>query len=226
MNPTRVVLLVNNSDDDKIGDAIAIEFSKLGYNVALAGTDELKLQESLKNIKKSVPDVVEENYLPLTVDFRNEKQVESVVTKVVSKFGHLDILVNNLNYHHRLSGPLGETFFDDFNVALQVNLYAPTRLAQLAAPYLSKASNGGIIINTIPVADQSMSCGFSLGVIKAGLSMLTKTLANSFENNNVRCLAISSSTCRRDSPDDFVRLVVFLSSDKASYMNGTTIEVM
>lgn len=245
MASSRVVLLVSDSLDG-MRRAIAVEFAKLGYRIALTCSDKIQLEANISSLATEAPTTfgVEENYLALTVDFRNENQIDEIVPRVVSKFGQLDILVNNVDHLYRSLDILDGAFCKEFNTTLQVNLYAPTRLAQLAAPYLLRASEGGAIINVVPSFNRASSCSISREVVRAGLSMLTKTLANSFENKNVRCLTISSSpTLGTGVPEpglaysgdkvagptisatEMANLVVFLASNKAGYINGTTIEV-
>ena len=228
---SRVALLVSDSNS-KLAQATAIEFIKLGLKVVITCSDVTSLEARLSEATAG------NRIVAYPVDFRNETEVDQVIAKVITKFGRLDILVNNLNHRGRTLSLRDEAFFDEFNTTVQVNLYAATRLAQLAAPYLLRARDGGIIINVLPSSSKESPCCMIREIVREGLSMLTKTLANSFEDQNVRCLAINSSSTlpvmfgqeqqlpsKRNSSSEIANLIVFLTSNKAGYINGTTIEV-
>lgn len=238
MEPTRVALIINNSESE-IGQRIAFEFDRLGYRIALTCSARSEAPIHVNTIRTTAP----RNFLIVPVDFKDEEQVEKIIQAVVSKFGQLDVLINNLTFNHSPSGPLDSNFLEEFDTALQVNLYAPARLSQLAAPYLRQATLGGAIINIMPDVCHSLPSSLHLEVMKTGLGMLTKTLANSFENQNVRCIAIATgpnvadvtesnlelSGGRNHEEADHLRrivdLIIFLTSDKARYINATVIEI-
>lgn len=183
-------VIVTGGSAGGIGHATAVEFAKLGCRVAITGRDQVRLDRSLADLLRASPSqpASEDDYLTLKVDLEDEKQVDQVVEQVVDKFRRLDVLVNNAGFNGNARGHLlDEAFYDLFKSVLQVNLHAPTRLAQLAALYLMEAPEGGVIVNVSLVADTIAFTHVAYSVTKAGLSMLTKTLANNFKGKNVRC---------------------------------------
>lgn len=247
VRPIKVVL-VTGASAGGIGHATALEFAKLGYKVAITGRDKQRLKETMRDLESAAAPFgagPETNFLTLEVDLENTIQVDELIPQVIAKFGQLDILINNAGSVGKRKSLLDDDFYEDYLGIMQVNLLAPTRLAQLAAPHLLKAPHGGVIINVCSVADRlAFSSNASFCISKAGLSMLTKTLANTFEGKSVRVLTVSpgaiatnivpgSATMgklstlaeRSGTSKEVADVIVFLASDKASYMTGTCVDV-
>lgn len=183
----------------------------------------------------------EDNFLATSANFENTSDVDQVVERTLKKFARLDVLVNNAGFPGHKRPFEHEDFYADFKRVLQVNLMAPTRIAQLAAEHLVKTK--GVIINVSSIADRLAMPNVSYSVSKAGLSMLTKTLANALGGTGVRVVGVSpgpvrsnfvegiealndmSSLNRVGEPSEVADLIVFLSSQKASYINGSTVDI-
>ena len=237
----KVVLITGGSAG--IGKESAVEFAKMGYRVAITGRDKTRMNEALEKLRSVVPDQeATGRFLTLFANFELEEEVDSVVEAAIKQFGRLDVLINNAGYPGKRLDIFHSDFYEDFKNILQVNLMAATRIAQLAAPHLIKTR--GVIINVSSVADRVAMPTISYSVSKAGLSMLTKTLANALEGKEVRVVTVSPgpiatnfapTTVHRyaDKPllgrvgesDEVAKLIVFLASDKASYIHGTTIDI-
>ena len=247
---SRVVLITGASSG--IGRASALEFAKLGDKVAITGLEQAQLDLLLEELYEASPDarpLMADQFLAIQANFENEDEVHQVVPKVVAKFNRLDVLVNNVSGLGPSSNLFDETFFEDFQRILQVNLMSAVRLSQMAAPQLCSrqaSDKAGVLINVSPVPDKLTFTGVGYCVSTAGVSMLTKTLANSLEGKNVRVLSIApehiattnsiandprlikdtqGSTRLFDRAGEVARLIVFLASDKASYMHGCTVDI-
>lgn len=224
-----------------IGGSTALEYAKLGYKIAITGRDEDRLNKVFEEMTNLSPSKSKDNFLILKVDFEDTAQVDTVVKQTVDKFGQLDILINNAGFAGKRRGLNHPEFFEDFQKIMQVNLMSATRVAQLAAPHLVKTK--GVIVNVSSVADRIANPSISYSVSKAGLSMLTKTLANAFEGTGVRVVTVSpgpiktnfsprtasmapmTSMNRAGESIEVANTIVFLTSDKASYIHGCTIDV-
>lgn len=176
----------------------------------------------------------------MRVDFENPKQVENVVSDTVAKFSQLDILVNNAGYMGKKLGLADKNFYEDFQRVIQVNLMAATRVAQLSIPYLIKTK--GVMINLASVVDRVAFPLIAYSVSKAGVSMLTKTLANSLGDSGVRVVTVAPGPVKTDlldgieldsytlmnrvgAPIEVANTIIFLCSDKASFITGCEIDV-
>lgn len=243
----KVVLITGGSGG--LGKPTAIEFAKLGCKVAISGFEEQeqldKLIEEIASYSPTSNESSKENFLAICSNFKDSSQIDRVVELTIGKFGQLDILINAAGTIGRGSQLtkyiLEPDFFDDFQHVLQVNLIALTRVCQLAAPHLIKTK--GVIINVSSIADRWAMPTISYSVSKAGVSMLTRTLANALEGSGVRVLAIApgaintdlvpgielfglaSSLNRLAEPKEIAEMLVFLSSDKAAYVHGSVIDI-
>lgn len=251
---TKVVLVTGGSGG--IGQATALEFARLGYKIAITGRDLERLEKTIdllvveaeveasKSRGKSGDNIKREShYLAIKADFSNLQEIDQVVCRTVEKFGHLDILINNAGYSGA-SPPLEDPkFFEDFQMTIQVNLIAPTRIAQLAAPHLKRSK--GVLINVSSVADRVAFPWMGYCVSKAGLSMLTKTLAVALDSTGVRVLTVApgpiltnfaphqsleahasmTSLARIGRAEEVAQAIVFLCSDSASFIQATCLDV-
>jgi glucose 1-dehydrogenase len=86
-----------------IGQAIALEFAKEGYCVAINGTDKSALDNVAKNIAREISGNDEDSrIISFAGDISFEEITESLVEQTIRKFGRIDVLINNLEL---LSGP-------------------------------------------------------------------------------------------------------------------------
>lgn len=112
--------------------------------------------------------------LTVQADLRDTGQLSRMVAEVIAAAGRLDVLVNNAsNFYPTPLGTATEAQWDDL---VGTNLKAPLFLSQAAAPYL-KAS-GGVIVNMTDIhAIRPLRDHHVYGAAKAGLVMLTRSLA-------------------------------------------------
>lgn len=238
----KVALVTGGSSG--IGRFIAVEFAKLGHKVAITGRDQKRLDESMELLVASSPvkpPAASDSFLALKVDFEQPAQVDKVVGDTVSKFGRLDIVINNAGYDGKGRQLSDEDFFEDFQKIIQVNLLAATRIAQLSVAHLEKTK--GVLINVSSIADRIPMQAVSYAVSKAGMSMMGKSVANAVEGKGIRVLnvcpgpvqtnfapnmekaSVITSFERVASSQEVADLVVFLASDKASFIHGTSIDI-
>jgi NAD(P)-dependent dehydrogenase (short-subunit alcohol dehydrogenase family) len=104
--------MVNNTSDrvavvtgscKSIGQAIALEFAKEGYCVAINGIDKSALDNVAKNIAREISGKDEDSrIISFAGDISSEEIAESLVEQTIRKYGRIDVLINNLEL---LSGP-------------------------------------------------------------------------------------------------------------------------
>jgi 3-oxoacyl-[acyl-carrier protein] reductase len=86
-----------------IGQAIALEFAKEGYCIAINGVDESALDSAAKNIARGINDEDKDSrIISFAGDISSEEIAESLVEQTVRKYGRIDVLINNLEL---LGGP-------------------------------------------------------------------------------------------------------------------------
>jgi NAD(P)-dependent dehydrogenase (short-subunit alcohol dehydrogenase family) len=86
-----------------IGQAIALEFAKEGYCIAINGVDESALDNAAKNIARAISGKDEASrIISFAGDISSEEIAESLVQQTIRKYGRIDVLINNLEL---LGGP-------------------------------------------------------------------------------------------------------------------------
>lgn len=244
----KVALITGGSSG--IGAATAIELAKEGYRVAVTGRNKGRLEGVWRKLLDSTCEgkgdneqhVRSDHFLMIQADFEDKSQVESIIHEVIQAFGRLDVLINNAGYSGRSRNIKDHDFFEDFQNIQQVNLHTPVRLCQLAATHLIETK--GVIINVSSIADRVPFETISYSVSKAGLSMLTKCLANAFENKGVRVVGVApgpvktnfapvpmdfggfmTSIGRMGEARDVASFIAFLASPKASFIHGSIMDI-
>ncbi len=111
---------------------------------------------------------------PLGADLLNVAVLRALVDATIARHGHLDILVNNAStFYPTRVGEITEAHWDDL---LGSNLKAPLFLSQAAATALRLAR--GLILNIVDIHGMRPLRRYPVyGVAKAGLIMLTRSLA-------------------------------------------------
>jgi len=80
-----------------IGQAIALEFAKEGYCIAINGVDESALDNAAKNIARAISGKDEDSrIISFAGDISSEEIAESLVEQTIRKYGRIDVLINNL----------------------------------------------------------------------------------------------------------------------------------
>jgi NAD(P)-dependent dehydrogenase (short-subunit alcohol dehydrogenase family) len=86
-----------------VGQAIALEFAKEGYCIAINGVDESALDNAAKNIARATSGKDEDSrIISFAGDISSEELAESLVEQTIRKYGRIDVLINNLEF---LGGP-------------------------------------------------------------------------------------------------------------------------
>lgn len=155
----------------RIGAAIARELHAAGCNLALhyrhSATDMHALCAELDARRA-------DSTLSVPADLADGNAAPALVEAALTRFGHLDALVNNASIYH--ATPLGETAPDAWDALFDTNARAPFLLAQAAAPHLART--GGAIVNlTDYYADFPPADFIPYAASKAALVAVTHGLA-------------------------------------------------
>jgi len=225
-----------------IGLAIASRLVRDGARVALVDVDKDALAGAHAGFTRST-DVV-----ALAADLSDEAQARGVPDTVLEAFGQIDILVNNAGV--RTISPLIEHPLETWRHTIDVNLTAPFVLIQAIAPHMLARKCGRIINVTSIAASLGFKNRVAYNVSKAGLEMLTKSVALELGAHGIRCNAVApgiietplnsdyfqdpdlaqlireaTPTGGWGAPPDIAAAVAFLASDAAEFINGATILV-
>jgi NAD(P)-dependent dehydrogenase (short-subunit alcohol dehydrogenase family) len=183
-------------------------------------------------------------------DIREDEAIDRVIAATVDRFGRIDVLVNNAGGQPPADITTASPRF--IRAIIELNLTAPMVFAAKAYRVMSEQDSGGCVINISSQASMPTGSGGSLvpyGAAKAGLNHMTRSLAAAWGRKvRVNCISLGwveteamadlllpenreqwASTIdripvgRMGTADEIGELCVFLASDAASYLNGTTI---
>ena len=181
------------------------------------------------------------------LDQGDEQSIQSMIDRVVSEYGGLDILVNNAVAVLPEDTTLEETSLEIWDRIMAVNPRGVFLATKFAVPHML-ARGGGSIVN---VSSGSAMAGdttrIAYGSSKGAINTFTKYVATQYGKQNIRCNAILpglvlSSKAKRDVPPDVLRifekqtltpylgapehigyLALFLASDEAAFIQGAVI---
>ena len=225
-----------------IGQAIAIGMAKEGASVVV---DYVGSPDSANATVQQI-ESAGGKALAVAADVSEPEQVINLIQQAVQKFGKLDILVNNagIEYKH----PFAEFPLDQWNKIIAVNLTGPFLCAQAAAKQMISQGGGGRIINISSIhQDLPMPTNAPYCASKGGLRMLMRTIAvelapHQITVNNIgpgaiftpidadieanpemeRALMAEIPLGRWGKPEEVAHLAIFLASDDAAYITGST----
>ncbi|KAK6924132.1 Short-chain dehydrogenase/reductase SDR [Dillenia turbinata] len=158
------VVLVTGCTSGGIGHALARAFAASDCHV-VATTRSLTSMEDLKN---------DPSFYLQELDVVSDHSVQKLMSNVISKFGRIDIVVNNAGL--QCVGPLAEIPLSAIQSTFDTNVYGPMRVIQAAVPHMASRKRGKIV-NVGSVA--ALAPGPWAGVYaasKAALHALTDTL--------------------------------------------------
>ena len=236
----KIVLITGSSQG--IGITIPSKFASLGVSVALY--DIPSQEENLKATKKEIENEkgTAEYFL---ADVSKYEDVERMVNEIKEKFGKVDILVNNAGIC--LDKTLAKMSVEEWQKVIDVNLTGMFNCSKAALPLI--IPNKGKIINISSVVGQRGNFGqTNYAATKAGIIGFTKSLSKEVGKFGVTVNAIApgfirtklteaipdkfktqitmlTSLGRFGEPEEVADLIIFLASDKASFITGATINI-
>jgi 3-oxoacyl-[acyl-carrier protein] reductase len=224
-----------------IGKSIATQLALAGANVVIADVMEEKAKSTAQEISQSGNEAIS-----IGVDVSSLSSVEEIVKKTLDKFGRIDILVNNAGVtRDALVMRMKE---EDWDLVLDINLKGAFNCIKIVSPVMMKQKSGKIvnIASIVGISGNAGQANYSAS--KGGLIALTKTCAKELASRqiNVNAVApgfIQTSMTERlpaqvkeklssqiplgkiGKPEDVASAVLFLVSEKSSYITGEVIKV-
>jgi 3-oxoacyl-[acyl-carrier protein] reductase len=223
-----------------IGRATVLAFAAAGAQVVAAA----RRSDRLADVQQAAP---EGTVKTLTADVSSPEGSRRMVAEAIELLGGLDVLVNNAGVSY--TEPFLEASEEHWEETLATNLSAPFFASQLAARHMVD-HGGGSIVNVASIdafVAESPSAHYMAS--KAGLVLLTRSIAFELGHLGVRCNAVCPGFTMTDmvsgdltpdfwnsylrripmrrpaEPGEQASVILFLCSDEASYVNGEAIIV-
>jgi NAD(P)-dependent dehydrogenase (short-subunit alcohol dehydrogenase family) len=230
-----------------IGLACCQEFAQHHATVAVVDLNQKAGRSAAKELRKFGGRV--ESF---AFDVSKGDQVKAGVSRIAKKLGGIDILINNAGIQRY--GTATTASEEDWDLIMAVNLKSAFLMSKYAIPFMVKRG-GGSIVNTGSVQSVAAQCNSVHYVVsKHGILGLTRCLALDFARQNIRanCVlpgAVDTPMLRwsislapdpeatvaaldgihmrgkMGKPEEVARVVAFLASDLASFVNGAAITV-
>src|SRR5919199_5523385 len=227
-----------------IGKAIALAFAKSReYRGLVVNSRRLaEVQQVADEIKISGCDSI-----AIEADISKERDCIKLIEETKRHYSRIDVLVNNAGIQQEV--PFEETSTEVWQKIIAVDLTGPFVCSREAVKHmLNQDPKGGCIINISSVHQIIPKPHYvPYATSKAGIEMMTKTMALELAQHNIRVNAVAPGAIATDmnqelrgnkaelnnvlrriplrrigSPEDIANMVEFLASDKANYVTGTT----
>ena len=238
MNDLKEKNIIVTGASGGIGNSIIKKLSEAGANILASGTRIEKLNVLKKNFEK---------IKILKFDISQQDKIEEFIENSTKELGgSLDCVVNNAgitqdNLAIRMS-------LEEWQKVIDINLTSTFLMSKFAIKKMLKNKSGKIVNITSVVGHTGNLGQANYTASKAGIIAMSKSLAIEYAKKNINVNCISPGfiktamtekidekfkeiiiskipSARLGEPDDIANAVVFLSSDKSSYINGETIHV-
>lgn len=226
-----------------IGKSTTIEFAKNNYNIVINYLTNDNLAYELKSYLETTYNI---EVLTIKADISKEEEVIKMISSIIDKFGNIDVLVNNAGI--AIDSTLEDKTVNNFKKIMDTNLIGTFLTCKYSSKYMLENKSGKIInISSTNGIDTYYPYGMDYDASKAGVISLTcnfATLLAPFVN--VNCVApgwvmtdmnkeLNKEQIEEEQkkillnrfakPEEIAKVIYFLSTEDAKYINNTVIRV-
>ena len=226
-----------------IGASIAYDLASHNCNICINYNNSYK---EANDLKEKIEKEFKVKVLIIKADITKEEEIINMVGKVIKEFNKIDILVNNAGI--AIDSTIEDKNIDDFHKIIDTNLIGPFLISREVAKYMIDNKNGTIInVASTNGIDAYYSYSLDYDASKAGLISLTHNLSEMYAPF-IRVNAVAPGWVNTDmnkeldddyikeeskniylnrfaNPNEIAKVVTFLASKDASYINNEVIRV-
>jgi 3-oxoacyl-[acyl-carrier protein] reductase len=237
----KVVLITGSSRG--IGKSTAIEFASKNCNVVI---NYFNSEKEALELRDFIIDKYNVKALIIKADVSKEVDVKKMIETTIKEFGKIDIVVNNAGI--AIDNGFDEKTVEEFRRVLDVNLIGTYLVSKYVGKYMIEQKYGKIInVSSTNGIDTNYPYSIDYDASKAGIISLTHNFAEQYSPYiNVNAVApgwvMTDMNKELDKdymeeeqkkvflnrfadPSEIAKVIVFLASDDASYINNTIIRV-
>jgi len=226
-----------------IGQAIVLELARQGASIVI---DYVVHPEATEALEQQIAKLGDQS-IGVDADVSKLADLQKLVDSAVSRFGRVDIMVNNAGIETRTS--VLDTTEDQYERVMAINLKSAFFGTQIAAKQMIKQGGGGRIVNITSVhEDWPMPGNTAYCLTKGGMRMLTRTAGVELAKHNILVVGVGPGAVatpinlqtmndpaelarlnaaiplgRMAGPEEIATVVAFLAGDGAKYLTATTI---
>jgi NAD(P)-dependent dehydrogenase (short-subunit alcohol dehydrogenase family) len=177
------------------GRAFATYALETGYAVVATARDPARLNDLVAMAPAHV--------LAVALDVTQPAQVEAAITAAITRFGRIDVLINNAGFG--LVGAVEETPLAEWHAAMETMVFGAIAVTQAALPTL-RAQGGGAVVNVSSMGGQMSFAGFgAYSAAKFALEGASEALAQEVAPYGIKVLIVEPGAFRTGFAGDSLR---------------------
>jgi NAD(P)-dependent dehydrogenase (short-subunit alcohol dehydrogenase family) len=230
-----------------IGRAIALGLARGGAKVAVFDVNADGARETAELIKSDGGSAE-----PAQVDIADEQSTAVAISGLITRWGKIDVLCNNAGIVDRMQNAV-EISLETWNRVMTVNATGTFLMIRAVLPHMIAAGRGAIVNTASAAGIRGGAAGLAYTAAKHAVVGITRSVATMNSTDGIRCNAVCPGSTktnilqsaggpfdvkgyerlkpglanmgRASDPREVAAAIIFLASDKASYINGAILAV-
>jgi len=217
-----------------LGQAVARAMYRCGAHIILADRHPDRLEQIYPDLSGS-----SQVYFATPFDLEVPESVHLLITRVVDRYGRLDILANTVG-GYRAGQPVHQTTLDTYDLMFHLNVRTAFMISQAVIPVMLSQGSGKIIHVSSKAGSQGMANSAAYNAAKSALIRLTESIAAEVKDKGINANSVlpgvidtpqnraampNADISKWVTPEEIAEVILFLASDAARAVQGAAIPV-